>query len=281
MADRPAASTSPAIERVAGDGPGAILRAARVQQGMHIAMLAAALKVPPARIEALEAGRWDELPDPTFARALALSVCRTLKIDPAPVLAQLPQAWPPAGLDKLGSGLNAPFRDRPDRMVSTPWRRPAWWAAGLLVVGAAAFVLVPPRGVAPTLPAAFPPASAPAAAAAPVESASAAAAVAVAEPAAALPAPEPASAPPPDAALAAAQGAVLAATAPTWVQAVDGSGQVLISRVIAAGESLELVGTPPIRVRIGNVAGTELQFRGKPVDLASIARDNTATVELR
>lgn len=270
-----------------GDGPGATLRAARQQQGMHIAMLAAALKVPPARIEALEAGRWDELPDATFTRALALSVCRLLKIDPAPVLAQLPQASAPVGLERVSSGLNTPFRDRSDRLLSTgwaPWRRPAWWIAGLLVVGAAAFVLLPPGGVAPLVPVAFSPASAPAAApasaAAPVEPAAAVvAAEAASEPPAA--ATEQASAPVVDAARAAAQGAVLTATEPTWVQAVDGSGQVLISRVIAAGESLELVGTPPIRIRIGNVAGTRLQFQGKPVDLGSISRDNTATVELR
>lgn len=266
-----------------GDGAGALLRAARRQQGMHIAMLAAALKVPPAKIEALEAGRYDELPDATFTRALALSVCRVLKIDPAPVLAQLPQASPPAGLDKVSSGLNTPFRDRSDHLLSTgwaPWRRPAWWTAGLLVIGAAAFVLLPPGGIAPPAPVAFAPASAPeavpASAAAPVEPAPAVAAAAL--PAAA---PEPASAPAAGAAPAPAQGAVLSATAPTWVQAVDGSDQVLISRVVAAGESVELAGPPPIRIRIGNVAGARLEYQGKPVDLAAIARNNIATVELR
>ncbi len=267
-----------------GDGPGAILRAARLQQGMHIAMLAASLKVPPVKIEALEAGRYDELPDATFTRALALSVCRALKIDPAPVLAQLPQVSPPVGLEKVASGLNTPFRDRSDHLLSAdwaPWRRPAWWTAGLLVVGAAAFVLLPPRGVAPPLPVAFPPASAPEAAPASAAPMVEAASAVVAEAASAAAASAPASAPPVDARLAAAQGAVLSATEPTWVQAVDGGGQVLISRVIAAGESLELVGTPPIRIRIGNVAGTRLQFRGQPVDLASMSHDNTATVELR
>ena len=46
-----------------------MLRAARQQQGLHIAALAAAIKVTPAKLEALEAGRIEALPDATFARA--------------------------------------------------------------------------------------------------------------------------------------------------------------------------------------------------------------------
>ena len=67
-----------------------LLRAAREAAGLHIAALAAALKVPVRKLEALEAGRYEELPDLTFARALASSACRHLKIDPAPVLEQIP-----------------------------------------------------------------------------------------------------------------------------------------------------------------------------------------------
>ena len=50
---------------------GAMLRAAREQQGLHIAALAAAIKVTPRKLDALEHDRWDELPDATFTRALA------------------------------------------------------------------------------------------------------------------------------------------------------------------------------------------------------------------
>ena len=60
-----------------------LLRAAREAAGLHIAALAAALKVPVRKLEALEAGRYGELPDLTFARALASSACRHLKVDPA------------------------------------------------------------------------------------------------------------------------------------------------------------------------------------------------------
>jgi len=85
-----------------------LLRQARERAGLHVVALAAMLKVPVQKLEALEAGRFDELPDATFTRALALSVCRVLKMDPAPVLASLPQ---PKGvrLVEEGMGINAPF----------------------------------------------------------------------------------------------------------------------------------------------------------------------------
>jgi len=57
---------------------GQMMRAARERRGMHIAVLAAAIKVPQRKLEALEADRYEELPDITFARALAQAVCRAL-----------------------------------------------------------------------------------------------------------------------------------------------------------------------------------------------------------
>eukprot|EP01136_Pigoraptor_vietnamica_P039483 Opistho-1_new@10349 len=72
---------------------GAWLREARQQRGLHIAALAAMLKVPQAKLEALEADRWQDLPDTTFARALAKAMCRVLKVDAAPVMALLPPMY--------------------------------------------------------------------------------------------------------------------------------------------------------------------------------------------
>jgi len=78
-----------------------------------------------------------------------------------------------------------------------------------------------------------------------------------------------------------AQAAVLVAVQPTWVQVVDAGGKVLLSRLVPAGETVELAGATPIRVRIGNAAGTRLRWHGQPVDLAPLTRDNVVTVELR
>ena len=93
---------------------GALLRQARQARGLHIAALAASIKVTPHKLELLETDRFDELPGATFTRALAQTVCRSLKIDAAPVMALLPQA-PGLGLEQMSRGLNQPFRERPGR----------------------------------------------------------------------------------------------------------------------------------------------------------------------
>ena len=56
-----------------GASAGVQLRAARERQGLHVAALAAAIKIPQRKLEALEADRYDELPDATFTRALAMT----------------------------------------------------------------------------------------------------------------------------------------------------------------------------------------------------------------
>src|SRR5437763_8876223 len=91
---------------------GRLLREARQAQGLHIAALASTIKVAPRKLELLEADRVDELPDATFTRALAQTVCRTLKVDSAPILALLPRP-DVHRLGDVGAGLNAPFRSRP------------------------------------------------------------------------------------------------------------------------------------------------------------------------
>ncbi|WP_338439558.1 helix-turn-helix domain-containing protein [uncultured Aquabacterium sp.] len=91
-------------------GAGEMLRLAREAQGLSLDALAMVLKVTPAKLAALEEGRLDQLPDANFARALAQTVCRYLKVDGAPVLAALPAARPaPLGSDK--PPLNQPFKE--------------------------------------------------------------------------------------------------------------------------------------------------------------------------
>lgn len=288
----------------ASTGAGALLRAARQKQGLHIAALAASIKVAPSKLEALEAGRYEELPDATFARALAQSVCRVLKIDAQPVLAQLPSTRE-ATLDKVHAGLNTPFRERPGRIDPTDWalwRQPTAWLALGLLAAAAAFMLVPgnwmqrwlplpvqDRAEAPAaqtaadgLPAS--PQSIPASRVVEVIATQVAEAASAApptsEPASAAPAVQPA--PPASAVVSApnANGARVRAIQDTWVQASDARGQLLISRVVQAGETVDLDGARPLRLRIGNVKGTELQHRGQLVDLVAKAQNNVANVEL-
>lgn len=285
-----------------GASAGAQLRAARERQGLHIAALAAAIKMPQRKLEALEADRCDDLPDATFARALALSVCRALKIDPAPVLAQLPRIGDKP-LPDVAGGLNAPYRERAGRdahgAASAPLRHPLSWAALLLVL-AAALVMWLPDGSWRAWRAWWPASSAASAALATSTTSATVAAVAAAAsavveevvPAASAPASavvvevvhatsaDPAAA----SAVAAAPAAgmvLLRSSAPSWVEVIDAGGQVLLQRVLQPGESVGLDGRLPLRLKIGNAAVTSLQFRGREVDLAPVTRDNVARLELK
>ncbi|RUP34613.1 MAG: helix-turn-helix domain-containing protein [Curvibacter sp.] len=124
---------------------GALLRQAREAAGMHVAALAVALKVPVSKLEALESDRYDQLPDAVFVRALASSVCRTLRIDAAPVLERLPQTQAPR-LSPDDAGINAPFRaqnERRSRLVSEHRFSPTLLAVPLLCIGALAIYLWP------------------------------------------------------------------------------------------------------------------------------------------
>lgn len=280
---------------------GAWLRNVRQQRGLHIAALAVMLKVPQAKLEALEADRFDELPDATFARALATAMCRALKVDPAPVLAMLPRTR-----DRefdVRPGLNQPFRERGagpiDGGLLALAARPVVWGPVLLLIAAAAVYWIPagwlerpaapagsgvvsaasaPVEFVPAPAASEPAASAPAVAPEPVASAP----LQVRE-VAAPPAALPASAAPVKTAVAAATGSALrvTATADTWIEVSDAQGQVLLSRVLRAGEQQEYSGASPYKVRIGNVSGTKVEWRGAAIDLATLAKDNVARLELK
>lgn len=269
---------------------GALLRAARQAQGMHIAVLATHLKVSPRKLEALEQDRHAELQGPTFVRALAQAACRALKIDPAPVLALLPPA-DPRTLDDVGGGLNAPFREHGLR------REPAIEldakGKGILVlvlallVGAALLWLVPRRPTGAELDlssaasapadqiltaasqvvAALTPSSAPSSAPASAIVALAASAASASVPAAPVLQPD--------------HLLQVRATVESWVEVLDGNGLAVVSRTLQPGETVDLDGALPLRVKIGNVGGTELRFRGQPVDLAPSTRDNVARLELK
>ncbi len=289
---------------------GGLLRAAREKRGLHIAALAASIKVSPRKLEALEADRYAELPDLTFTRALAHTVCRALKVDPEPVLAKLPQAGDLPKLSQVGGGLNAPFRGAPgsrDPGEFTLHRKPVFWATLLVLLGAAALALVPDRwvpwhGPGKAVGGATAPASTVAEvvaaaaitalpALAPVSAASAPAAPGVAASGAVLSDPATpiadgtvARAPEPAPSGAGATGAagvlLLRTTAESWIDVQDARGQTLLSRNVQRGESVGLDGALPMRVTIGNAAVTQLTFRGQPVDLSANTRDNVARLQL-
>lgn len=289
---------------------GRLLREARERQGLHIAALAASIKVAQKKLELLEADRFDALPDVTFTRALAQTVCRALKIDPAAVLALLP---PPARhrLAQVGEGLNAPFRERPGALVqrdgSSLTLSPVFWVTALILIAAIGIYFIPagvigmPHWRANAASAAAPRdaasgvAAAPADALFPADATPAPAAettpttvttiVAIAAPSPAPLASGAATIPvgaTPSPGGDAAGGTIQFRTeAASWVEVTDARGRTLVSRLVAAGEVFDVDGAAPYRVRIGNASGTRLSFRGQPTELAAYTRDNVARLELK
>lgn len=124
---------------------GTLLRQGREAAGLHIDTLAANLKVPVRKLEALEGDRYDLLGDAVFVRALASSVCRTLKMDPQPVLQRLPQTAQPR-LAQDTEGINAPFR-APSDGPSPGWldqvSKPVVLTVAALLLGALVLVFLP------------------------------------------------------------------------------------------------------------------------------------------
>jgi len=270
---------------------GDMLREAREAHGLHIDMVAAALKVSTRKLEALESDDIDALPDPVFARALAASVCRALRIDPAPVLAKLPGAQP-AGLAQADRTISKSLRSSAARSGAGSNSLPSralLIVVALLLVGAAALFWLPQsafdqigqafsrltsqREGADAAPAAEPSAATGGMVVEPAPSAAAGGAVTPA-PAAAQAAPAAPAAPVAAAAPATAVAnlIVFVAREDSWVTVNEAGGKSLLRRTVQAGETVGLTGSPPLAVVVGRASGIDVQVRGKPVDLAPLTR---------
>jgi cytoskeleton protein RodZ len=280
--------------------PGApsLLRQAREAAGLHIAALAAALKVPVKKLEALEAGRYHELHNLTFARGLAASACRHLKVDPAAVLEQIPgMVCPPLGVDR--PPINAPFKpgDGSSAGGAMAWlSRPVVWGVCLLLLAAVA-VAVLPQGwisrfqaqIAPAtetpittpgvviesvvqsfsddMPQASPQAVAPEAMSdAPMAPALEAAPLAAAEP---IP-------------TAVGSGLLsIRAVSESWIEVINGSGVQVVQRVLKPGDVLDFSSTPPYSVVVGRADAVQVTVRGQPLDVMPYARNSVARFEVK
>lgn len=286
-----------AAPQAGADSAGALLRQARQDSGAHIATLAAMLKVPVAKLEALEADNYAALPDIVFARALAASVCRILKIDPAPVLALLPQGQNPRLVSERAP-INAPVRGSAVGPGGNPYSGAgSRWVSGVILVLLVAALLLYfyPRqrgaGNAPGAPPAFPASAAPAHN--PADSAAQDAAGAPLQPApdqASAPAPAPpasAAASAPVAAPAAGAASepllVLRARSETWVRVRDASGALAAQRTLAAGEAVTVAADAPrpLEVVIGRANAAEVLVHGKPFAIGAVTRDNVARFEVK
>lgn len=317
MSDQSVKPSQPAS--VAG-GPtaGTLLRQAREANGLHVGALAVAMKVPVKKLEALEADRLDELPDAVFVRALAASVCRTLKIDPAPVLDRLPHSVAPQ-FAKSDRGINMPVGE-PGFFVPSSFMafvsRPPVLVVVVLLLAALAVVFFPetlsedanvppkPELASPSGPVLAPPVkpaklpseavstskAEPAASAASASMVNGELTVVVVPPTkldagAVVPSPaKVASAPVAVASVVApaATGLVaFKARASAWIRVRDSKGVIVFEKTLAAGESAAVPGQPPLSVVVGNVLATEVTVRGQPFSLDDVNQNNVARFEVK
>ena len=328
------ASSGDADAVMAQISAGGLLKQAREAAGLHIAALAVALKVPVKKLEALESDRFDLLPDAVFVRALASSVCRTLKIDAAPVLQQLPQTSSPK-LTYQGAGINAPFRapgDGPGPSIWTQISRPAVLAGLILLMGALVLIFLPAlkTGVSeaksdllsgttdgesvkvavvpPVLPVpvvpdmsradAIKPSTGDRESASQAMAASSALLVPVqatsttsasspvtstsqARPSASVAQPIAAPGNPASAAMTSTGIVVFSAKSESWVEVTDSKGQVVLRRILNAGEVVGGTGALPLSAIVGRADATSVQVRGKAFDLNAVAKDNVARFEVK
>lgn len=287
--------------------PGAMLREAREAEGLHIAALAASLKVPVKKLEALEADRFDLLTDTVFTRALAASVCRTLRIDSVAVLALLPHTEPP-NLKTDESGINTPFRPSGGGVGMFFWSqltKPFVLAILVLLLGAVAMVFLPlaQRAKIAEIPKSDTPNST--LVTSPIATGNLVASGMVVPPHAQnlpssssdsllpiTPAPVLSSASAPGSELSAlpaiVPGAgsttglvVFAARGSSWIEVIDSHGAVQVRKTMMNGEVVGASGAMPLAVVVGRADTTDVQVRGKPFDLTRIARDNVARFEVK
>jgi cytoskeleton protein RodZ len=269
--------------------PGQMLREAREEKGLTAHSLASSMKVPLKKIEAIESNQFEMLPDMVFARALALSICRHLKIDADPILKQFPPSVA-HHLKSDESGINTPFR--PSQEVSkfkfvNILTRPVALFSFVVILAALSLYIIPSifsarSGAKPS---------------------------AVVSQVNLAPATEVNLMPPNIAPLAPASEALLTprlgVTGPvvieggsvassvsavayivfksrgvTWVEVIDAKGIVQLRKTLVAGEAVGASGALPLSVVVGKVDAVDVTVAGKPFNLIGLSKDNIARFEV-
>ena len=285
---------------------GQMLKQARLDAGLHIAALAVSLRVPVKRIEALENGQMDLLPDMVFVRALTSSICQALKIDAQPILDKLPKAALPR-LNRDDVAINTPIGV--NSTSNNAWIFSILTSPLLLGVlflcAAAAGVYFWPKSVAVVAP----PVAISSKAAidvgvsqakeiqvtnesvvAPSLSSSvgsnanantnANANATVNVPANGDVATLPQTDNVVNTSLATDNIVTFKASGETWVEVKSASGTSLFKKLLKAGETAGTSGAVPMTVIVGRADVTQVEVRGKSINLVPIAKSNVARFEV-
>ena len=271
---------------------GDTLRRARVAQGLSVAEVANSLKLNPRQIEALESGRFDQLPGYAFTRGFLRNYARLLKVDAAPLLAGL-QAPGSSDAMELSPASNAQG-DMPQvgrgrfRRSVIPGVLAALGLFGIVVAGwyydaqrkkpadeLIASLPAPAELQTPQVEPA-PPAVAAAAPAQPADS----------QPVAVLPSPVVVA---PEAAPASVEAPkpetgrdrlVFQFEQDAWVEVKDKSGKIVFSQLGKAGSRQEVQAAAPMSLVVGNARYVKLERNGSPVDLGASTKVPVARIKL-
>lgn len=275
---------------------GQMLKQARLDAGLHIAALAVSLRVPVKRIEALENGQMDLLPDMVFVRALTSSICQALKIDAQPILDKLPKAALPrlnrddVSISTLIGANNTSNSSLLVSIFTSPlllgvlflcaaaggvyfWPKSAVVAAPPVAVTSKASIEV---GVSQAKEIQVANESVPA----PSLTASVGLNVGTSAPVSGN-----------DAAISKTESIVsgslasdnivnFKASGETWVEVKSASGSSLFKKLLNAGETAGASGALPLTVIVGRANVTQVEVRGKPINLVPIAKSNVARFEV-
>lgn len=281
-------------------GVGEILAQARLATGLSVEDIARQLRFGVRQIQALEAGRLDQLPGATFVRGIVRSYARLLKLDAAPLIEQLEGKFDVPDANRLATLFRqpVPFSDgaRQSNMVY------GLVTLGVLVIAGLLAYQWWYRDKTPAQPKVE--ATAPSQTvieqpvAAEVASAPQTAPIAPQAPLAAAPqASKAASAPstPRAAPAAQVQAPPAPANAPvargkrrvefefeeeSWLEVTNGLGQVITSHLNLPGSRRVIDAIPPLTIVIGNAQHVTVFYKDKPIDLKPYIKVEVARLVL-
>lgn len=261
-------------------GPGAMLRMAREARGTSIAEVAAALKMSPRQIEAIEGEDFSRLSGATFIRGFIRNYARHLKIDAGPLLAALaeqtvlPQAELNAPLD-AGVRMPTPGGRQGKGLVGATFLALAVLGFALaLYFDAIDLGTLLDRKDSPAasgqggVPQIVQPLPQPVAAARPSAPAAGTAEAKPADPSdQATPKPG-------------MHQLIFSFDGSSWVEVKDAAGRTLFSQMNAKGTTQVIEGHPPFQLVVGNASNVRLQYDEQAVDLRPHTRVEVARLTL-
>lgn len=305
----PVASAKAAV----GSHPGEVLKQAREARAESLNEVAQALKLSLVQLSAIESGKFESLPGPTFVRGFVRNYARHLGLDVEPLLAALEAGGAIPAAVTAAVDLTPVSNAKGDMPTSDEQRQRASYVPMTLVIVSLLILIagglyfgwfetqpapgsetieqsepeIIPDGdnVGPEVGTQTPAspavegtggAQSPAGASAlalPAEAAAPATGTA-----ASVPVSAPASTASPSPANALKPVLRLDFNEEAWFEVregKDGSGKLLVNGVGTAGSSRNVQGTPPFFVVLGNAGSVKVEFNGKPVDLAPHTKKNS------